>query len=356
MATDDDDVAASLPRPPSPRPARREAAIAMALERFDGGGAAATVPPATATARRWPRVGRPYAGALVGALLVALVALPLAWTSLPDHGRDGRPERPLPVASREPAVDEARPAAQPSVAALSPAIHPHASRPSAATATATATASTRAEPADHAVPAQVAAAASKPIAPPASAEPAADEAAASERGELVVTGARIRRPNLTSVSPVTTIGGEEIAGSPRARAGPAARGEWEACTIEDPRRDLAACRARVDPAAKGAPGRAAAQVADGLARAWAGDLDQAMAAFDRAVEVAPRSAVAYLNRGLAWRRRGDLDRALADLNRAVRYAPDSASGYFYRSLVHRARGEERRARADEARAAELERR
>ena len=36
---DDDDIAASLPRPPFPAPARREAAIAEALRRFDGGGA-----------------------------------------------------------------------------------------------------------------------------------------------------------------------------------------------------------------------------------------------------------------------------------------------------------------------------
>src|SRR4051812_13268277 len=81
----DDDIAASLPRPPFPAPARREAAIEEALRRFDGGSAGAAMPAAGKSAPApgawWARPVRPYAPALAGAFLVALIALPLIWMS-----------------------------------------------------------------------------------------------------------------------------------------------------------------------------------------------------------------------------------------------------------------------------------
>jgi tetratricopeptide (TPR) repeat protein len=132
------------------------------------------------------------------------------------------------------------------------------------------------------------------------------------------------------------------------------RGDWNACTVNDPGHDLGACRKLVDAGKSGATGRAAAYVADGLSRAWQDDAAGAIAAFDRAIEASPKLAFAYLNRGLAYESLGDLARARADLDRAVRYAPNAARNYYQRSLLHRQRGEVKRAEADEERAVELD--
>lgn len=132
------------------------------------------------------------------------------------------------------------------------------------------------------------------------------------------------------------------------------RGDWNACTVNDPIRSLAACKRLVDPAASGVAGRAAAHVADGLTLAWRGDTDSAIAAFDRAIGVAPKLAIAWLNRGLAYERKGDLDHAIADLDKAVRYAPGAARGYYTRSLLFRQRGDTRRADMDAERALDLD--
>jgi tetratricopeptide (TPR) repeat protein len=164
-------------------------------------------------------------------------------------------------------------------------------------------------------------------------------AEAETSGEIVVTGARVARPNLTSPSPVTVVGQEEVTLAGRRAA--ARRGDWNACTIDDPGRDLGGCRA-------------SSRIAPGLARAWEGDWDGAVRAFDSVIAAAPRSSAAYLNRGMIHRRRGELHRALDDLDRAVRYAPRAARNYYHRSLVLRQLGDVRRARADEARAVELD--
>jgi tetratricopeptide (TPR) repeat protein len=160
----------------------------------------------------------------------------------------------------------------------------------------------------------------------------------------VVTGSRIARQELNSSSPVTTVSAETLDSS----------GDWNACTILDPQRDAGACRAFADPAARGADGRAAAQLTDGLTLAWQGELDRAIDAFDRAIRADPDLSVAYLNRGLAYQSKGNLRRALADLNRAVEREPDSARGYYHRSLLRRARGDTARADADAERAIELD--
>jgi len=347
----DDDIAASLPRPPLPAPARRETAIAEALRRFDGGGA----PPATAAQDRrpaWFRPGRPYAGALAGAFLVALIGLPFAWTSFDRYAADGnRQDRSgieasssPPAMADETAADLAIPQAD--ATAEPPAVADEA--PAAARA-----------PLGGADPIPVPIPAARPAEPGAApGEEAVADSKAMDADEIQVTGSRIHRPDLAAAGPTSTAGSEAEAAAVTAlrsaRSAPARRGDWNACTIDDPKRDLRACRRAVDPSATGASGRAAAQVADGLSSAWQGDLSSAMAAFDRAIELAPRSSAAYLNRGLAWRRRGDLDRALADLDRAIAHAPNSARGYYLRSLVLRQRGEGRRARADEERAVELD--
>jgi tetratricopeptide (TPR) repeat protein len=144
-----------------------------------------------------------------------------------------------------------------------------------------------------------------------------------------VTGTRVRAPNLG-----------------------ARRGDWNACTVEDPGRSLPACRKAVARAVKGAS--AQADLAEGLDLAWRGETDEAVAAFGRAIATAPKSSFLYLNRGLTYRRSGDLDRALADLNRAVDYAPGEARTYYNRSLILRDRGAVARARRDEERAVDLD--
>ena len=332
----DEDIAAFLPRPPMPAPARRGAAIAEALRRFDGGEAAPAAGPAREPARSWAR--RPYAGALAGAALVVLIGLPLAWVSFPEPAAG-------PGSGPEGAADEAAP--------------PESADMQADAVAANAAADELSIPAEDepvpaapgGPPARKAGDASRP----ADAVPAGEPAGADD-GAIVVTGSRIRHPNLESSVPITTVGSEEIAvtGARSRFAAPARRGDWNACTIEDPRRDLGACRSRIAPAAKGRRGRSDAQLADGLSRAWAGDEEAAIAAFDRAIALAPRSSDVYLNRGLAWRRRGDLDRALADLDRAVRFSPRAARFYFHRGLIRGQKGDSKGARADAERAASLD--
>lgn len=177
-------------------------------------------------------------------------------------------------------------------------------------------------------------------APPAMAAPAL-AVEDSDDANIVVTGTRVSRSAYKAAQ-------GRIA-SKRAR-----RGDWNACTVNDPGRDLAACRKLVDPAAPGPAGRAAAQVADGLSLAWRGDVDGAIAAFDRAIEASPRLAIAWLNRGLSRERKGELAGAIADLDRAVRYAPNAARGYYNRSLLLRRQGDIRRADADADRAVDLD--
>jgi hypothetical protein len=355
VTSGDDDIAAALPRAPFPAPARREAAIAEAMRRFDGGEPAAAAAGGRSAAGPAPwrtRFNRPQAGALAGALLVAVIALPLAWTSLPDEARDAGRERPAEARDQGPTAAPARDPVPPPPAAdvaFEPAERRLADVPPTAKA-------------------------GEPV--PGSREAAAADIAAGESGEVVVTGSRIRQPDKVSAVPVTTVGGEEITvtgsrirrpnlesavpitsvgGEEFFQTGKGARrGDWNACTVDDPKRDLNACRRDVASVARGATGRASAHLSDGLASAWDGDLEKAIAAFDRALVLAPRSSSAHLNRGLARRGLGDLDRALADLDRAIAYAPQAARGYYHRSLLLRQRGDRRRARADEERAVELD--
>jgi tetratricopeptide (TPR) repeat protein len=157
----------------------------------------------------------------------------------------------------------------------------------------------------------------------------------------------------------TRVGGNSdgdvvVTGQRRPATKPARRGDWNACTVDDPKRRLDACKKLVDPAAPGPDGRVATHIADGLSLAWRDDLDGAITAFDQAIALSPRLSFAYLNRGLTYAREGDLDRALADLDQAVRYAPNAARNYYNRSLLWRQRGDGGRAEADEKRAAALD--
>jgi tetratricopeptide (TPR) repeat protein len=360
----DDDIAASLPRPPLPAPARREAAIEEALRRFDGGGALPPAPTGRGHPQRSPPwriwLDRPYAGALAGAFLVALIALPIAWMSLGGPSTDqGRHRSPG-------AVGEAAPG--PAIAAADANPSPATGRPPplAGSDAAPPREAPAATPAP--APTELALAVPPPAPPPPAVTadgPAADgredrpDPAALASSNLAVTGSRISRS--ATAEPVAPAAEAEdrsivVTSARTSSARSAGRGDWNACTVDDPSRSLSRCRKLADPAAKGAAGRAAARMAEGLSLAWQGDFEDAIAAFGQAIEAAPRSSFAYLNRGLAYRRAGDLDRALADLDRAVRYAPRAARGYYNRSLLLRERGDMKRARADEERAVDLDRR
>lgn len=158
------------------------------------------------------------------------------------------------------------------------------------------------------------------------------QATADENADVVITARRARRSEPSYL---------------------AAQGDWNACTIDDPRQSLAACRAQIKLGAHGARGQAAAFLAEGLTQAWQGDGPRAIAAFDRAIALAPKSSLAWLNRGLARANSGDSAGASADLDQAVRLAPNSARIHYARGRLARARGDDRRARAEFDRAAEL---
>lgn len=356
----DDRIAASLPQPPLPAPARRTAAIEAALRRFDGEQATDAGGPRARAAPWWRHMDYRQVGALASIALVAVIALPLAWTSM-DEGASLEQRAPPSAsvaeldgfadagAARAPTVaerEDAAPGGEPPAAAApgaapSPTAFAEAAPvpmivplPEPLAKVAAGPARYEAGPAEPVALAarearsRAAAAASSPTPPP----PAAADVAAADAAEssIIVTGVRA------------------------SMAKAAAREDWNACTVNDPRRNLQHCGHVVDPSAEGAAGRAAAQLADGLSLAWRGEVEAAIRAFDRAIEQAPNSSFAYLNRGLAHRRNGDLDRALADLDRAVRSDPGSARAYYVRSQLLRQNGKEQRARADEDRAVQLD--
>ena len=105
MATDDD-LSVSLPKPPPPRPARRDAAIEAALRRFDGISddvtAAADRPRAASPGLR-TRLRQPQMGVLVSAAIVAAIGLPAALIAIRDLS---------PRASEEAVAPRASPTAQ----------------------------------------------------------------------------------------------------------------------------------------------------------------------------------------------------------------------------------------------------
>lgn len=372
----DDPLSTLLPKPPLPRPDRREATIDEAIRRFDG---ADEAPPATGRSsgakRTWLATpwGRPQLGAVLATALVGLIALPL-WIS-----RDQHPELTNPAATSlevAPAVpgrvvaravqssparreavpaatnDDARLAAMPAQQVEQGVLEDRSNRAEAApkavgslasdSATkpgeAIVTVSRRAEP--QAPPAIILA---EPVAAPAPppAAPAMGRAAiasARERDdsadEVIVTARRVESTSNWKASAPQRL--------PQARR-TSMPGDWNACTVNDPARSLGGCSEL-----------ASGHVAEGLSRAWQGDLEGAIAEFDQAIAASQQSGLAHLNRGLAYERKGDRDRALADLDRAVQQAPNSARAYYNRSLVLYRKGEKSRAGADADRAIELD--
>lgn len=164
--------------------------------------------------------------------------------------------------------------------------------------------------------------------PPPSAAAAPQQFAASPAEDIVVSGARI------------------------ARRGEPARNDWTRCTVDDPRRALNECRARLGLATPGVKGRAEALTGDAVLRAWRGDRAGAQSTLDRAIAV-DATADALVNRALLRMEAGDDAGALADLDRAVRRSPRDARGYHYRGIVQSRLGKPDRAAADARRAAAL---
>lgn len=333
----DEDIAASLPEPPPPAPARRDAAIGAAMARFDGVSPAAPV-------RERRRIGGPQIGVLVSAALVAFVGIPALWMSTRDPvavTQRGAAES----AAAESSADDALAVAENQAVETSP-VAPQEALPSDAAVPVQADADVAAPQKEESR--QETAPKLPPAVPPP--PPAAAPAPLEERpGEPEIATTAQRRAEAFSGTDNIVVTGAKVSRPAAARARRAAgRGDWNACTINDPARNLVNCRRLADPQKP-----AGAHVADGLARAWRGDYGGAIADFDKAIAADPKSGIAYLNRGLAHREKGDEDRALADLDRAVRYAP-SARAYYNRGQVRRERGDKRRAEADEDRAAELD--
>lgn len=358
MSGDDDRL--TLPQPPPPAPARREAAIDAALRRFDGGEAPARTPPVR-PAGWWTR-HRGQLGAPIAIGLIALVFGPTAWMTANRWSTIA--EQP-PVAERARHAESADALAKPEPVPTTPPSAPiepaRAPRPEAATVSPTESAVV----ADHAAIGADAPAAEEqefakaqsleqrraPMAPPPAAPPPPPAVVAAPAPVAVAPLGALpaRRARETQAA-------DNVVVTARKRGAPGLirRGDWDACTINDPARSLSLCRAQIDPARKGVEGRADAQLADGLTSAWQGDLANAVVAFDRAIALSPRSAVGHLNRGMARRAQGAGDAALADFDRAITLAPHDARSYYQRSLLLRERGEARRAKADLDRAIEID--
>src|SRR3569623_3359517 len=118
----DDDIARLLPQPPPPRPVRREAAIAVAMRRFDG----TEAPPPVGAARptRWR--GRPQFGALISVALIALIGAPAAWMSLHDRFPDSGEPAATNAAETVTVADSVAPIASPSTHAPAAPAQPSA--------------------------------------------------------------------------------------------------------------------------------------------------------------------------------------------------------------------------------------
>jgi hypothetical protein len=344
--TGEDDLTGFLPEPPPPAPKRREATIAEALARFDS-----TASPAAAPTPRkpswWASLGRPQAGLLATAALVAAISLPFAWTTL-DHGlpaADEQMQRGAPAETRMVLRDTVETPAPVAVAAPPPA-----------------KLSKGVTPAPQTIQPVLSAPIAKRVelAQADTAAPAAPATKVEDRQAITVTAQRAPRPVQASPSAVSAISAEAVedsvvvTGTRIAARGAPRRGDWNACTVNDPGRTLSQCKKLANKGAKAVRAQADTHLSDGLKQAWEGNLGGAITAFDQAIAVAPDLSVAYLNRGLAYDRQGESARAIADLDRAVQYAPRSARAYYNRSILLRKQGDTKRAEADERRAISLD--
>ena len=346
--TGDDDIRAMLPDPPPAAPKPREAAIAGALARFDGAPVPTHGPQRTA-ASWWKKLQRPQAGLLTAAALVVAIGLPFAL-------RGPLPATPVADEQALPETKVEAPAARREIAAA-PAEGPAAAGP--VTAVAAAKVSPRPSRLDAVAPA------TKRIEIARAAPPAPPPAMRAEEAAPILVEGRARSPAQLHDTPIaiSALSADEysrdnrevvVTGARMSKSRPIGRGDWNACTVNDPRQALPRCQKLADKAPKAVRRQADAHLADGLKQAWDGNLDEAIAAFGEAIAVAPNLSVAYLNRGLAHDSQGDSGSALADLDRAVQLSPRSARAYYNRSVLLRKYGDAKRASADEQQAIKLD--
>jgi hypothetical protein len=357
----DKDFTASLPDPPPPSPARREAAIGEAMRRFDGKPAAPERRPEPARGASWIR--RPQFGLAMTIALMAVVGLPMTWLAIKRGG--GRVD---PATYSIAVSTKNAPSASTGGGRLSPSERlasktgtelvtrsiggaADVGAPPGQSGATNAVARTDArvnETTAQAPPAIVAdaepsAAPMARFAPPPPPPPPPSLPAPAVAARAMVAAA----PPVPSV-PVSEenilVTGARVASS---RAG---RGSWNACTISDPKQSLAMCRRQIGVGAAGTKGVAAAHLADGLRLAWQGDQDGALRAFSAAIALNAKFSQAYINRSLLYSRMGDEDRALADAETAVHLGHGTAQAYYVRSILLRRQGNTARALADEERA------
>src|SRR4051794_34251802 len=99
-----------LPKPPPPRPARRDEAISAALRKFDGDEQTASAH--ERPKRSWASAHRPQVAAFASAMLLVIVGIPAAYIGL----QNAPPERELPPVPKEKAPATAVPQAADSAA------------------------------------------------------------------------------------------------------------------------------------------------------------------------------------------------------------------------------------------------
>lgn len=232
MGTDGDDLV-SLPLPPPPNPAARRQAIDAALRKFDGI-ADSPAPRKRPSLWQWASTHRGATGGLVTAALFAVIAIPAIQVALREGPQRELSERPgsaivradrdtqPPTVANEPArpaTDQANaietPAAPAQALPAEPA--PAEERNESARADAKQTSGFVAPaPLIRIAPSPPPMAAAPPPPPPplppavARQAPAEPEADASDVGNIIVTGSRVRRQNMDSASPVSVISSAEV--------------------------------------------------------------------------------------------------------------------------------------------------
>ena len=205
MAIEDDSI--SLPQPPPPRPAARKAAIDAALRRFDGIEDTAPAPAVgKPTQKWWVGMHRRPAGALVTAVAIAVVSVPVALITLRDQPLSEAPpaREPAAVQPQQEAVADQPGAPQAQADEIAVAEEP--ARPRSIPLPLVPHSDERAKAANEEVVARQAPVPAVAAAPPPPPPPPPPPAPAPERtGEfagvaaqgVVVTGSRIPAPNLS---------------------------------------------------------------------------------------------------------------------------------------------------------------
>ena len=207
----DNDESISLPKPPPPRPARREAAIEAALRKFDGTDKGSSVDADREAISRpsltwWARTHRPQFGVLVSAALIAVIGIPAALIAIrdqppmqersppavikPDRGYEIAPSQAQSVEPSDTLVVKTPPSSEKLSA---PPVRAERSNDFASAENYQRTEETAASPLVAATPSPPA----PPPPPAASPEKVAETPGASN---VIVTGTRIPKPAISTVS------------------------------------------------------------------------------------------------------------------------------------------------------------